>query len=295
LRVFINKRSDSNTLGTRNISLDAGHQEIVWFPLQPHHVPETENHIIILAYIEDISPEDRNGLDNAAERMFTIVYTDSGDDDPFPFLPSPPQTAIIVSFAAVFTSVYLFTDQGRYKLFSFFLFLEAIISKRDREKEILEHTIRGRIYQYVKDHPMCRTFEIKKNVEVANGTMYYHIDWLVKREFIRSKDTKIGKRVFWSSGLVFPDKRFYPGETYPALINENQRMIVFALFSNGTLTVKDIVSHTSIPHTTITDNLSEMKRRKMVVKERKGLSYLYSLEKSYEIYFREYEMKIAET
>ena len=290
VKVFINKRNNSNFLGTKDISLEAKQHEILTFPLQLPFVSEKENDILVLVFIEDITPEDKNALDNRIEKSFTIVYL-SKEGDSSVIIPLPTSPMIPLSFSAVIISAYLYTDQGRSKLFSLFLFLETRAFGRNREEEIVEHTIRGMIYQYIKISPLCRVCEIKNSVAVANGTLYYHLGWLEKKEYIHSKNLRTGKKVYWSSDLVFPDKKRYPNEIYPPLLNETRRLIASILFLQGPLTMKEISEKTNIPSTTVNDNLRSMGRTKMVVRE-KGFPSRYSLEKDYEGYYREYETKI---
>jgi len=290
VKVFINKRNSSNFQGATNLSLAAKQHETLTFPLPPRFITEKENVIRVLVFIEDITPEDKNALDNRIEKDFTIVYLSEEGDSPV-IIPLPASPIIPISFSLVIISTYLYTDQGRSKLFSLFLFLETRALGRKREEEIVEHTIRGMIYQYIKISPLCRVCDIKNSVAVANGTLYYHLGWLEKKEYIHSKNLRTGKKVYWSSDLIFPDKKRYPNEMYPPLLNETRRLTASVLFLQGPLTMKEISEKTSISSTTINDNLRPMRRAKMVVRE-KGFPSRYSLEKDYEGYYREYEMKI---
>ena len=288
LRLYINKRSTDTFVGEKNCSLETGESEVLTFPFPLQFMAEGKNSILVLVFIEDVTPEDKNPLDNQMAKSFTVfVITD--DDSPDSLFPGPPPTLTVVSLSVVLAGAYLYTETGLYKFFSFLMFLFTRLTRKDIENDIREQTIRGMIYQHIKENPGVHYSSIQKTVGVANGTLCYHLDVLQKLRYVRCADMK-GKKVYWSSDLVFPDKKRYPRDSYP-LLNENQRRIVSALLSGADLSVKELLELTNLPRSTLNNTLQNMKLFGMIRKVG-GLPSRYSLNRNYEEHYREYEMKL---
>jgi len=288
LRLYINKRSTDTFVGEKNHSLEPGESKVLTFPFPLRFITGGKNPVLVLAFIEEVAPDDKNPLDNQMARSFTVtVITD--DDSPDSLFPGPPPTLTVVSLSVVLAGVYLYTETGRYKFFSFLMFLFTRLTKKDIENDIREQTIRGMVYQHIKENPGAHYSSIQKTVGVANGTLCYHLDVLQKLRYVRCANMR-GKKVYWSSDMVFPDKKRYPRDNYP-LLNENQRKIVSTLLSGAAFSVKELLELTNLARSTLNNNLQNMKLFGMVRKAG-GLPSRYSLDRNYEEHYREYEMKL---
>ena len=139
----------------------------------------------------------------------------------------------------------------------------------NKKMDFADHIIRGRIYQYIYDHARCRARDIRKGVNVANGDMYLHLNWLERHNYIKSKNVKT-TTIYWDAGLVFPDRRKYIGDDgFAPPINDAQKMIAATLYTRGSCTVKELSQLTGIAESTIRDNIREMRMDDMVVREKK--------------------------
>jgi len=96
--------------------------------------------------------------------------------------------------AGVVLSLLAATEVGKFALLS--LFILPLYTKIKR-KDILDHFVRGQIFGYLKVHPGDNYTTIKKNLELNNGTLTYHLKVLEREGLIKS----------WSDGSR---KYFYP-------------------------------------------------------------------------------------
>ncbi len=89
------------------------------------------------------------------------------------------------------------TEVGRVALLG--LLLVPLYTKIKREK-VMDHFVRGRIYEYICNNPGVNYSAIRKRFELTNGTVTYHLSMLERQEFIRSKQDGIYKRYFQNGG-----------------------------------------------------------------------------------------------
>ncbi|MFQ6106661.1 MAG: PKD domain-containing protein [Thermoplasmata archaeon] len=103
--------------------------------------------------------------------------------------------------AAAFVGGLLNTEMGKFGLFKFLVIPLYVKLKR---KDILDHFLRGQIYGYIKVHPGENYTTIKRNLQLNNGTLTYHLDVLEREGLIVSKP-KGSRKVFYPVGMKIPD------------------------------------------------------------------------------------------
>ena len=103
--------------------------------------------------------------------------------------------------AAAFVGGFLNTEVGKFGLFKFLLIPLYVKLKR---KDILDHFLRGQIYGYIKVHPGEHYTAIKRNLQLNNGTLTYHLDVLEREGLIVSKP-KGSRKIFYPVGMKIPD------------------------------------------------------------------------------------------
>ncbi len=103
--------------------------------------------------------------------------------------------------AAAFVGGFLNTEVGKFGLFKFLLIPLYVKLKR---KDILDHFLRGQIYGYIKVHPGEHYTAIKRNLQLNNGTLTYHLDVLEREGLIISKP-KGSRKIFYPVGMKIPD------------------------------------------------------------------------------------------
>jgi DNA-binding MarR family transcriptional regulator len=106
----------------------------------------------------------------------------------------------VISLSAA-GAIFLFTEIGKVALFYYIYLLYTRIKK----EYILDNFTRGEIFGYIKANPGVHFSEIKRALELKNGSLAYHIKTLEKRELIVSKRDRGYKR-FYPKTMKLPDR-----------------------------------------------------------------------------------------
>ena len=103
-------------------------------------------------------------------------------------------TGLLVGTAAY---LYAGSEVWRYKFLAIgFVPLYAAV----RKEKVLDHFFRGRLYEYIKEHPGTTYSGLKKHFEVNNGVLTYHLHRLEKEELLSFKN--VGKyKLFYADGI----------------------------------------------------------------------------------------------
>ena len=102
-----------------------------------------------------------------------------------------------VGVAVAAIALVMLTEVGKVALLG--LLLVPLYTKIKREK-VMDHFIRGRIYEYICRNPGVNYSAIKSQFDLTNGTVTYHLSMLERQEFIRAKLDGIYKRYFPNNG-----------------------------------------------------------------------------------------------
>ena len=131
------------------------------------------------------------------------------------------------------------------------------------KKDILDHFVRGEIYGYIKVHPGDNFTTIKKNLELNNGTLTYHLSVLEKEGFVKT----------WSSGT---HKFYYPkGAKIPGDGIKNPSIydaILKSITDSPGITIKDIASVVGISKQLANYHVRKLAAAGKIELERKSLS-----------------------
>jgi DNA-binding MarR family transcriptional regulator len=126
------------------------------------------------------------------------------------------------------------TEVGKFAVLKF-MFLP--LYTKIRKKDILDHFVRGEIYGYIKVNPGDNYTTIKKNLDLSNSTLTYHLSVLEREELIKS----------WSSN---GHKYFYPADAkVPGNGSKNPSIhdaIMKSIRESPGISVKDIAAVTGI-------------------------------------------------
>jgi predicted transcriptional regulator len=92
------------------------------------------------------------------------------------------------------------TEVGKYK-FLLLLFI-PLYTKLHKDK-ILDHFTRGRVYEYVRNHPGAHYSEIKRELGLNNGSLTYHLHTLEREALVKSQN--VGRyKLFYPTGAKIP-------------------------------------------------------------------------------------------
>ncbi len=105
----------------------------------------------------------------------------------------------MISFFAVGSAIAS-TEIGKYKFLT--LLFIPLYTKLHKSK-ILDHFTRGRVYEYVRNNPGVHYSHIKRELELNNGSLAYHLHTLEREALIRSQ-TKGRFKVFYPTGVKIP-------------------------------------------------------------------------------------------
>jgi len=119
----------------------------------------------------------------------------------------------------------------------FFLSLFLPLYLRIRRERTLDHFIRGRIYQLLREKPGGYHYsEIKKLLALTNGVLAYHLYVLELQGYVRSY--RVGTRRFFYATEMPPPEQLLDGK-YAGLSALQQEMLK-TLKNKGALTQKEL-------------------------------------------------------
>jgi len=201
---------------------------------------------------------------NVSDSVTIDVSIDDGPDTRIP-IPLPPPTLpfVVVAIGAGILLTFFITSTGlgRFTFFSLIFPLYTRLTKRSIEQDIEEHTIRGRIYQFIIDNPGSNYNRILRSIEAGNGTTSYHLKVLEKNGFVKSikKDFNI---FYFKTGMKFP-YRLQSKLTFTEL------EILNTLQSSEDLSVSHIAALIDKSIQTAGENIKMLERNKLVESSRK--------------------------
>jgi predicted transcriptional regulator len=154
----------------------------------------------------------------------------------------------------------LMTEVGRVALLG--LILVPLYTKIKREK-VMDHFVRGRIYEYVCQNPGVNYSAIKNQFKLTNGTVTYHLSMLERQEFIRAKQDGIYKRYFANNGGPSAS------EVEPMSL---QLTIAKAIREHPGMTQKEIAKHLGSSKQLVSYHIRRMKKDGQLETSRDGRS-----------------------
>ncbi len=92
------------------------------------------------------------------------------------------------------------TEVGKYRFL--LLFFIPLYTKLHKDK-ILDHFTRGRVYEYIRNNPGVHYSQIKRELDLNNGNLTYHLHTLEREALIKSRSAGRFK-VFFITGVKIP-------------------------------------------------------------------------------------------
>ena len=149
--------------------------------------------------------------------------------------------AIIITFFA--------TELGTYSGYSF-------INAFTRRKNVLDNDVRESILNYIQENPGTHYNIMKRNLDISNGTLAYHINVLVNEEYVRAKTTGMFK-VFFPMEMRIPELGLYNWTS-------NQKRIFKHIKENPGIDQKKISKDLELARSSITMNIGKLKKSGLV-------------------------------
>ena len=131
---------------------------------------------------------------------------------------------------------------------------------------------RREIYQTIRETPGIHFRELFRHHDYAQGTLQYHVQWLLKHDLLEAE----------SDGEY---TRYYPAEDFSsgdktvlnALRRKYSREIIAHLATDGSLTTTELAERVEKSPSTVSWHLSRLHEVGLVEKERHGRAVVYSL------------------
>ena len=128
------------------------------------------------------------------------------------------------------------------------------------------------IYQTIRSTPGIHFRELLRRTEYAQGTLQYHLKWMVNEGLIeRSEDGEFA-RYYPSGEFEIEDKA-----VMDALRREYSRRIIAHLAADGPLSTSELAERLGKSASTVSWHLSRLADTGVVTKEREGRTVYYSL------------------
>jgi DNA-binding MarR family transcriptional regulator len=133
-------------------------------------------------------------------------------------------------------------------------------------------TRRGVVYEYIRAHPGTHVRGMAKELRLATGDLQYHLSWLEKHGFVKTK--KSGFYRFVYPAMVFQEKQ----EVLLGLLSqETPREILLCLLQEAALTQGDIARSLGHSQPTISWHMDRLIQLGVVSKSRTGGWVVYKL------------------
>jgi len=213
-----------------------------------------------------------DGKDYSKEATIELLIDNDHDDGDSFLRDIFPSLGGIAAMSITGFLVYFFAfreEVCRYRLLLLFFPLYSRLTKTDIEKDIEQHSMRGRIYQYIVDNPGANFSRIIKDVEAGNGTTSYHLDVLESKGFIKSVKQGL-KKFYFKSGTAFPFR-------LQSKLCFTEMEILETLHSNREISVGEVASLVDKPIQTASYNIKKLEQKRYVKAYRAGKEKLCSL------------------
>ena len=215
-------------------------------------------------YIQTFNITDAFGLSYEFEKEFTVNY--EGNVGHLYLVMKEYKTPIFTTttFGIGLTLIgfILFTESGKYKFLALMTVLMPLYTRLHKE-DVLDQFVRGQIYGYIKTNPGVHYNQIRRGIDVKNGTLSYHLRVLEKTELIKSRKEGIRYRAFYPTGMKFPKVERYR-------LTELQTKILDIIKSRDGINQKDISKILNKKPQVINYNIKVLRQAELIIVKKIG-------------------------
>ncbi|MBI2077983.1 MAG: winged helix-turn-helix transcriptional regulator [Euryarchaeota archaeon] len=141
--------------------------------------------------------------------------------------------------AATAAAAFLATEFGRWKFLGMLGGL-GLFSRLEKD-EVLAHEKREEVYQYIKNNPGPSFSDLRRELELSNGTLVHHLRVLESQEFVRSYRDGFRTRFYLRGPKIVPT----------AYLTRTQQQILDTISSNPGVTQKELSSLLGLPRESV--------------------------------------------
>jgi len=161
-------------------------------------------------YVQKFNITDSFGITYTFEQNYTVHY--EGHLSHMYLLlkeyKGPIITTTSAGIGATLLGLVIFTETGKYKFLALLSLLMPLYTRIQKE-DVLDQFVRGQIYGYIKTNPGVHYNQIRRGIDIKNGTLSYHLRVLEKTELIKSRREGVRYRAFYPTGMRFPEAERY--------------------------------------------------------------------------------------
>ena len=173
-----------------------------------------------------------------------------------------PIAVTTTSISLLSVGLFALTETGKYKLLALLPLLIPMYTRIQRE-DVLDQFVRGQIYGYIRSNPGVHYNQIRRGIDVKNGTLSYHLSVLEKTELIKSRREGVRYRVFYPTGMKFPKKERFR-------LTEFQIQIINIIKENEGINQKEIALKLDKKPQTINYNIKILEQAELIKIVKKG-------------------------
>ncbi len=166
------------------------------------------------------------------------------------------------SLGLITLGVIALTETGKYKFLALLL-LSIPLYTRIQKEDVLDQFVRGQIYGFIKTNPGVHYNQIRRKIDVKNGTLSYHLWVLEKTNLIKSRREGLRYRAFYPTAMKFPkEERFR--------LTELQIQILNLIQNTPGVHQKEIARHLNQKPQTINYNIKILAEAELIQISKKG-------------------------
>jgi DNA-binding MarR family transcriptional regulator len=177
-------------------------------------------------------------------------------------------------------ALFALTETGKYKILALLPLLIPLYTRIQKE-DVLDQFVRGQIYGYIKTNPGVHYNQIRRGIDIKNGTLSYHLRVLEKTDLIKSRREGLKYRAFYPTGMKFPEKERFR-------LTELQVSILDIIKENGGINQKDIADMLNKKPQTINYNIKVLEEADMIEVRKQGRKTVCYLKGNVEYFNKSY-------
>ncbi|MCK5290843.1 MAG: helix-turn-helix domain-containing protein [Thermoplasmata archaeon] len=241
--------------GTQYLNLTTANETGIWWA-EFETADDVGGNFTVLASADALDSKKVND----SIKIFIVVPPPEEEEEEIPFV----YFQLGALFAAFASMAVASTESAGFSLFNIFAFP---LYSRIKKDEVLDHFVRGQIYQYIVSNPGKHYNSIREKLQVTNGTLSYHLRTLEVQGFIKSRKESIYRR-FYPIEMKFPRDK-------GVKLSDMQITILAALRRRPAPTQKDIAEDLGISQQVASYNLRILARKGLVQVRKDGRKRMY--------------------
>ncbi len=126
------------------------------------------------------------GAFNAPRRTMILIDKEAAGKAGVSSISAPVAVAGTAGGSALAIGAAAYVSSERFKYALLALLIVPLYSRLKKD-DMLNHFVRGRIYEYVRENPGAHFSDIKRTLDLGNGEATYHLRRLEKAEYLKSR------------------------------------------------------------------------------------------------------------